>query len=367
MAEPVSIVIAGGKTGGHLFPGIAVAQALQQMRPETRILFVGTDSAFETDTLIRYGFDHRAITITGIKGKSIFSKLASLARIPLSLIQTVRILRRNRPDLALGVGGYASGPVVLAARFSGIPTAIQEQNTIPGITNRLLSPWVQRVFTGFPDTRGLSGRPTALCTGNPIRKGLPSDIRIPTPIAERPHRFTLLVTGGSQGASRMNQAMTEAVAAMPDPGAYRIIHQTGSHDEAAIRARYRSMDAPVTARAFFHDMQELFKTADLILCRAGAGTLSEITALGKPAILVPFPHAADDHQTHNALTLVRRGAAEMIPDAELEGRRLLDAIERYRRQPEILEKMASASRSMGTPRAAETIAREILNLILKGK
>ena len=371
MSKPLKIIIAGGKTGGHLFPGIATAQALKDRLSTVQILFVGTNTPFEKQTLTTYGFNHVAISSRGIKGKGLWERLSAMARIPFTIAQAARIIFSFQPDLVLGVGGYSSGPVLMAARLLGKLTAIQEQNAIPGITNRILSRIVHKIFISFKETKGFPPGADTIHTGNPIRR---ADHLIKAP---QPHEmqgtsfaknnFTLLITGGSQGATSINNAVVTAMEMLDDPSAYTVIHQTGRGDQEWVAHRYKKMSLNATAQTFFHDMPNLQKKADLIICRAGAGTLSEITALGKPAILVPYPHAADDHQRYNALALAQQGAAIMILDHELNGKVLGECIEQLRKNPEKLKKMAEKAKNFGMPLARDTVAREIIHLILKSR
>jgi len=365
------IIIAGGKTGGHLFPGIATAQGLKDRLSTVQILFVGTNTPFETQTLANYGFNHVAISSRGIKGKGLWEKLSAMARIPFSIVQATRIIASFKPDLVLGVGGYSSGPVLMAARLLGKITAIQEQNAIPGITNRILSLIVHKIFISFKETKGFTPGADTIHTGNPIRRaGHPLEAPQPQEIKETPFakkQFTLLITGGSQGATSINKAVVSAMEMLGNPSAYTVIHQTGRCDQEWVTNRYQKMHLNATARAFFHDMPEHQKRADLIICRAGAGTLSEITAIGKPAILVPYPHAADDHQRYNALALARQGAAMMILDHELNGKVLGECIEQLKKNPEKLKKMAGKAKNVGMPLARDTVAREIIHLISKNR
>jgi UDP-N-acetylglucosamine--N-acetylmuramyl-(pentapeptide) pyrophosphoryl-undecaprenol N-acetylglucosamine transferase len=371
LPRPLKIIIAGGKTGGHLFPGIATAQALKEQLNTVQVLFVGTNTPFEKQTLSTYGFDHLAISSRGIKGKGPGEKISAMARVPLSIFQAARIIVSFKPDLVLGVGGYSSGPVIMAARLLGKFTAIQEQNAIPGITNRILSRIVHKTFISFKETKGLPLDANTIHTGNPIRKTgqilkAPETHGMPAQPSSR-NRFTLLITGGSQGATSINKAVVDAVDRLGDTSPYTIIHQTGRVDQDWVAHRYQEMHLSARARAFFHDMPQLQKRADLIICRAGAGTLSEITALGKPAILVPYPHAADDHQRYNAMALAQQGAAVMILDHELNGKILRDKIEQLRKNPEKLEKMARKAKTFGMPLARNTVAREIIHLISKNR
>ncbi len=343
----MNIIIAGGKTGGHLFPGIAIAQAFLTAAPGTRILFVGTGEVFETTTLDRYGFDHTAISISGIKGKGLWGKLSTALRLPVSLIQSFIIVRRFKPDLVMGVGGYASGPVVLVARLLNILTAIQEQNTIPGITNRILSRICHVVFTSFASTRGLSKNAVVHHTGNPVRQSsIQSSGPGPSDSGQASGRFNLLVTGGSQGARSLNQAMVGAMVLLKEPAAVRLVHQTGKADATEVADAYQALGVDAVARAFFDDLPQRMAAADLIVSRAGAGTISEITHLGKPSILVPYPHAADDHQRFNAQAVQDQGGAILILDRNLTPERLKTAIEGLQNNPERRRSMGRAAKAM---------------------
>lgn len=355
------IIIAGGKTGGHLFPGIATAQALERIHPDVDILFVGTDAPFETRTLEKYEFAHTSIFSKPIKGGSILKKVFSLSVIFVSLIQSMIILKNFKPDFVLGVGGFSSFAVVLAAWIFGIPTAIQEQNAIPGLTNRLLSRFSRTIFTSFEQTKGLENNPKVKYVGNPVRK---ADSTEPPKYTDLnnfdPDRFTLLVTGGSQGAKSINDAFTDALSLMDDTLRFNIIHQTGEADESLIRKKYSDLKITATARAFFHNMPQLMGMADLAITRAGAGTIFELCINGLPAILVPFPHAADDHQTVNAQALEKQGAALMIKDNELTGHILKETIKTLFNDKEKLERMAGKLKQMAMPDADEQIAYSIL-------
>lgn len=358
------LIIAGGKTGGHLFPGIAVAQAMERLclekRKKAQLLFVGTDTPFEIKTLNAYGYAHKAIYSKPIKGGSPIKKLVSVSIILISLFQSFKILKTTQPDFVLGVGGFSSFAVVLAARLLGIPTAIQEQNAIPGMTNRILSRFAQTIFTSFDPTLGLVKNPKVCFTGNPVRK--PDSIEPATRTFDLdPHRITLLITGGSQGAASINTAVVDAFEKMGDPAQFNIIHQTGTAQEEQIRAAYKKLKIQAIVRAFFTDMPNLTKKADLIIARAGAGTLSELAVLGKPAILIPFPHAADDHQTVNARAMVENKAAVLIADKDLTGRVLQQQIKDLIQYRSRLENMGLAMKSMARPNADTDIATHILN------
>jgi len=364
------IVIAGGKTGGHLFPGIAVAQALKAKAPGTRILFVGTCAPFETSTLARYGFDHKTIISRPIKGGSLLAKAGSAALVLVSIAQALWILIRFRADFILGVGGFSSFALVLAARMLGRRTAIQEQNACPGMTNRMLAKVSPTIFIAFEQTRGMPVNHKTFWVGNPIRldtpaagntgerKTSPDDPEATFLQALEPDTFLILVTGGSQGAASINNAFMDTAARLD--GNIAVVHQTGKAQENDIRQTYKGISLNVMAGAFFHHMPALQNRADLIISRAGAGTLTELAVKGKAAVLIPFPYAADDHQTANAKNFEDRDAAILIPDGELSGQRLYDIIQDLKTDPGKRERMETAMASLAMPHAARHIAGHIL-------
>lgn len=310
------VIIAGGGTGGHLFPGIALAEEIRADGGE--VLFVGTERGIEFRVVPAQGFTLQTIDASGIKGRGIGGLVRGLLRLPRAWWQSRAILKAFKPDVVVGVGGYASGPLIATAAMMGIPGGIMEQNSIPGITNRILSRLVKRVFCTFPDPGYFPARKCVL-TGNPIRRQLLQSLQVGADApAERPPR--LFVFGGSQGARAINDtfvaALPELLARIPD---LEIWHQTGRADEARIAAAYESLGlAPPRARVmgFIDAMAEPYAWCDLVLCRAGATSLSELTAIGRPAVLVPFPHATDNHQEHNARSLVDAGGATLLREAE---------------------------------------------------
>jgi len=363
MTSRRNILIAGGKTGGHLFPGIAVAQALQRLQPGVKILFVGTSAPFEISTLKTYGFDHTSISAHPVKGRGLFTKLYGLAMTLVSLCQSFVIILRFKPDFVLGVGGFSSFAVVLAAWILRVPTAIQEQNAIPGITNRILSRFCGTVFTSFASTRGLAHNPRTRFSGNPVReKGPVQDMDVPWFTDIRPQDFIILVTGGSQGASSINQAVADMAQHLKDCDDLFLIVQTGAADENRIKKAFLSLEIRARVQAFFHNMPALLDKADLVICRAGAGTLSELALKGVPAILVPYPHAADDHQRFNARSLADKGAALVMADKNLSGHALGQAVMALKSDPDQRQRMAAAMKHMARPHAADHIAAHILDI-----
>lgn len=361
MENNFRILIAGGKTGGHLFPGIAVAQALESAAPGCRILFVGTDAPFEVNTLNQYGYDHKVIAAQPVKGGSLFTKAKAVILILVSLVQSLAIILMFRPGFVLGVGGFSSFALVLAAWTLRIPTAIQEQNTIPGITNRLLSRFAGTIFTAFPSTRHLPPSKTR-CVGNPIRR-TPSaamDESLPT---AKDEEFIVLITGGSQGAASINRATMEAATLLDGTENILLIHQTGAQGEEDAKKAYADLKLRIHSAAFIHNMGAVQDMADLVVARAGAGTLSELCIKGLPAVLIPFPYAADDHQTFNARELEDKGGAVLIPDHELTGETLARIIRDLKADPERLASMSRAMKDQAMPHAAESIADHIVKEI----
>jgi UDP-N-acetylglucosamine--N-acetylmuramyl-(pentapeptide) pyrophosphoryl-undecaprenol N-acetylglucosamine transferase len=360
----IRVVVAGGGTGGHLFPGIAVAEEVMARNPDSRILFVGTGRKFETSVLKANGYRHATIKIQGLKGRGLWNQFRTLLQLPLSLVASARILNDFEPDFVMGVGGYSAGPVVVAARFAGIRTAIQEQNVLPGITNRMLSRFADRLYLSFEETRGLAATPKAVVTGNPVRREFLSmaastDRSPPSQVA----RFTVLVAGGSQGAHAINMAMLDTVALLGQPGRFSFIHQTGTADENQVRTAYARARIDHTVKAFFSDMARQYQKADLVICRAGATSVAELTVLGKPVIFVPYPFAADDHQRLNAESLVKAGAAEMITQEKLNGPLLAERIGYYAKTPGRLSEMALRAGKLGRPNAARDIVDDMYDLI----
>ncbi|HEX7127984.1 MAG TPA: undecaprenyldiphospho-muramoylpentapeptide beta-N-acetylglucosaminyltransferase [Thermodesulfobacteriota bacterium] len=360
------LLVAGGGTGGHLFPGLAVAEAFLARTPGGEVRFVGTRRGIEARAVPRAGFPVEFIEVGTLKGQGVAGLARTLLGLPAALLAAARIVRRERPDLVLGVGGYASGPVVAAAALLGRPTAIMEQNAVPGLTNRWLGRLVDRVFTTFEPPSGSAAFPPAkvVRTGNPIRRAFRS---VPPRDASEDGRLHLLVFGGSAGARRINEAMLGALAGLDRFGdRLAIVHQTGESSRAAVEAGYRAAGwGPDRAdvRAFIDDMAAQYAWADLLVCRAGASTVAELTAVGRPAILVPYPFAADDHQEANARALVTAGAAVRIRDAELTGERLAAEVGRLLDDPGRRAEMAAAAGRLGEPAAADRVVDELMRLL----
>ncbi len=362
------LLIAGGGTGGHLFPGIAMAEELTSRQPENSVVFVGTARGLEMSAIPKAGYSLELIDVSGLKGKGPLSLLRGLLRLPRALLQSLILLRRVRPDVVLGVGGYASGPVLLAAWLLRIPTAIQEQNAVPGVTNRLLGRFVGAVFTAFPDAAVYFPRAKVHDLGNPIRRALLENFLKPggSGPCDDPSAFRLLVLGGSQGARRINETVPAATALLSAPLRARlcVTHQTGASDNGQAAQAYQLAGVRADVVAFIDDMSRAYQEANLLVCRAGASTLAELTVCHRAAILIPFPFAADDHQTRNASVLVAAGAAVLIPERELTPARLAGEIEALAAAPDRLRAMEHAAAHLGRPEAARDIV-EVVSQIAR--
>jgi UDP-N-acetylglucosamine--N-acetylmuramyl-(pentapeptide) pyrophosphoryl-undecaprenol N-acetylglucosamine transferase len=354
----VKIVIAGGGTGGHLFPGIAVAEELRARGHE--VVFVGTARGIEAKAVPAAGWALELIDVKGIKGGGIGGALAGLVRVPKALSQSGTILKRVGAELVVGVGGYASGPVVMRAAVMGLPTAILEQNSVPGITNRILGRVVKRVFGAFAGAARYFPSAKYRLVGNPVRMKVRAALASAQPSAGRPG---LLIVGGSQGAHAVNELVCGALLLLHGRGVrLPVVHQTGTADRDGIAARYAAAGLEVTVTAFIDDMAAAYRGAKLVVARAGASTLAELTSLGVPSFLIPFPHAADDHQTANARDLEAAGAARLFVQAQTTPEALAEALERTLADAAELRAMAEAARGLGRAQAHAEIVEELLSL-----
>jgi UDP-N-acetylglucosamine--N-acetylmuramyl-(pentapeptide) pyrophosphoryl-undecaprenol N-acetylglucosamine transferase len=343
------VILAGGGTGGHVIPALAIAEELRA-HYEAQVLFVGTPRGIETRLVPAAGFGLHLIEVGALNRVSFATRLKTLWDLPRAVVASARLVREFGPDLMIGVGGYASGPAMLAAGMMNVPTIAFEPNVIPGFANRLVAPMVSAAAVHFQATC----RYFRNChvTGVPVR---PEFFNVPArPKNARP---TLLVFGGSQGAHAINQAVLEALPKLLEAiPSIHIIHQTGEKDYAEAQAAYLRMMVSAAVSAFIDDMPAAFARADLLLCRSGASTVAEITAAGKPAIFVPLPTAADDHQTRNATTLADANAARLLPQSELTGERLAAEIATLLRDQPLMARISGAARSFARPNAAAEIA-----------
>ena len=354
----VSLLIAGGGTGGHLFPGVAVARELLARVPGAAVTFVGTAAGIEARVIPREGLTLETIRSAGLKGKSPAALLRGLLLLPLSALDAWRVISRRRPSVVIGVGGYSSGPVVALAALRGVPTLLMEQNATPGLTNRLLSRLVKTAAVTYEESLATFGN-KAFVAGNPVRP----EFFAPVPTMPAAGRTRVLVFGGSQGAHAINVAMADAAVALAaaTPGV-DVTHQTGERDLSMVREAYGGAGLAARVEPFLFEMDREMRAADVIVCRAGATTLAELTAAGRAAILIPLPTATDDHQRRNADALVRQGAARVIDQRELTGARLADELLGLARDAGGRERMAAAARGMAKPDAARVIVDKVLAL-----
>ncbi len=359
--KPIRVVIAGGGTGGHLFPGVAVARELLRRHPDARITFAGTARGIEARVIPREGFELDLLRSAGLKGTSIAARIRGVLLLPLSALDAWSILSRRSPDLVIGVGGYSSGPVVLFAALRRIPTLLLEQNAVPGLTNRLLARAVSAAAVTFESTAGYFGR-RAIVAGNPVRPEFLSEHSRPASRAAGPPR--ILIFGGSQGAHAINMAMVEAAPQLAlHPGGLAITHQTGERDLELVRDGYRRAGLEARVEPFLFAMDREINAADLVVCRAGATTIAELTAAGRAAVLVPLPTAADDHQRKNAEVLAAAGAAEIVDQTHLTGALLAQRITALVGDARRLETISTAARRLARPDAARVIADKALELV----
>ena len=351
--KTVRIIIAGGGTGGHLFPGIAVAEEFQKRDPQNRVIFIGTRRGIEHRLLGTLGYELRLIEVEGLKGRGLKALIKGAWAIPVSMMQSRRILADFRPDVVLGVGGYASGPAVMAAYLMGCPTAIAEQNALAGNTNRILGKFVDRIFLTYEQSKGRFPARKVSVTGNPVRAAFAASLKeSPKTRAFR----QILIFGGSQGAAAINKtvvAMLPLLQKIKDR--VRVVHQTGERDEETVRQAYAKAGMEAEVRPFIVDMVSAYAASDLIICRAGATSLAEITVAGKASVLIPFPYAADDHQTENARAMVEAGAAAMIRESDLTAETLYSLVASLLGDDKKLRGMEEKSKTLGRPDAAASI------------
>ncbi|MEE9911860.1 MAG: undecaprenyldiphospho-muramoylpentapeptide beta-N-acetylglucosaminyltransferase [Deltaproteobacteria bacterium] len=354
------IVIAGGGTGGHLFPGIAIAEEFLKRDPQGRVTFIGTRRGIEHRLLGQLGYELREIDVEGLMGRGVKALIKGVYAIPNSMRQSWRILSDFRPDVVIGVGGYASGPAVIVAWLAGIPTAIAEQNALAGNTNRILGKFVKKVFLTYDQSKSQFAAAKVLVTGNPVRAAFAAGL---DQAKEKTAGRQILIFGGSQGAAAINKTV---VAMMPflqqRKDRVRILHQTGERDLEMVRAAYAQHGLVAEVSPFIVDMVSAYSAADLIICRAGATSLAEITAAGKASILIPFPWAANDHQTMNARAMVDAGAAAMIRESDLTPEKLYSTVEVLLADDQKLRAMEIQSKALGRLDAAAKIVDACMQL-----
>ncbi len=360
------IIIAGGGTGGHVFPGIAIADEITGRDESAEVIFVGTEKGIEGAVVPHEGYNIRFLRAEGMVGRSMIKKIRSLLKVVLSIYDSYKIIHEFRPDAVIGVGGYASFGMVLTSRLFSIPTLVTEQNSIPGLANRILGRFVNAVCVTYHDSLSFFPKEKTYITGNPVRQVIMRGER------EKAYdlfsldrdRFTILVFGGSAGATMINRAVCDSFNHLTDlRNQIQFLHQTGRSDIEWVKETYRKWGFKGTVAPFIFEMAEAYAVSDLVISRAGATTLAELTAVGRPAILIPYPFAAARHQEENARRLVDMGAARMIMDSDLNGEVLSEEIKALFGNHELRINMEKAARSLGRPDAARHIVDIMMSLI----
>jgi len=344
----VTFLIAAGGTGGHVLPGIEVARELRARGHEC--VFVGTSRGQETRLVPEAGFELELLKTGALKGLSLLRRLKTVVGLPASLWQASHVIERRRPAVVLSLGGYASGPVMLMACMADVPVVVLEPNAKPGLAVRWAAPFVSRGLVAFPEALSYFAQGRAEVVGIPIRREF---FNLPRRVRREP--FTLLITGGSQGARTLNTAVVNALSIWKREGRLanlKIYHQTGEREFETVKAAYDDCEVDADVAPFFRDMPRIFGEVDLVICRAGASAVVELCAAGKASILVPYPHAADQHQLLNAQAQSAAGAAIVVEDREMTGDRLVREVEELWSQPSALARMEESSRVRAKPGAA---------------
>lgn len=362
------ILVTGGGTGGHIYPALAIARGIREKNAENEILYVGTAGGMEADIVPRHGFSFQTVTVEGFPRKLSLRALTTIFMTSRGCVEAYKIIRQFKPDVAVGTGGYVCGPVMLMAALMKVPTLIHEQNAYPGLTNRLLAGRVKKVAVTFPESRKyFSAKADIVVTGLPVRPEILAAQRSKgiTSLGLKRDKFTLLVVGGSRGARTINIAMVDVIEQVSKQKSLQLIHMTGQDGFGEtvrdLKDRGIVLDncGNIIVTPYLHNMDEALAAADLVICRAGAATIAEITVRGLPAILVPYPYASGNHQEHNAKALVRNGAALMVLDRNLTGKRLWEEVEKLSTNKIRLAELADNSARMGKPQALD----RLLNII----
>jgi UDP-N-acetylglucosamine--N-acetylmuramyl-(pentapeptide) pyrophosphoryl-undecaprenol N-acetylglucosamine transferase len=364
-APGLRVVVAGGGTGGHLYPGIAIAEAFLARSSDTEVRFLGAKSGIESRVLPKEGWDALFLDMARIRGGGFIVALKGILKVPVAVARSIGYFREFRPDLVVGVGGYASGAAMIAAFLLGIPRVVQEQNAVPGMTNRVAGKIADRVYTSFPSAEPHFPTKRVRCLGNPIRAAIREALMGAHGATETPTSVrNVLVFGGSQGARFLNQEIPSLLHALTQKGqSLRIVHQTGVREEEETRARYVALGVEAEVLPYVDDMAARYSWADLAICRAGASTLAELTAVGLPSLLVPFPYAANDHQTANARAISEAGGGITVPQETWDEAGLANQLASLFGDGSAMENMAAEAREQGRPQAAAAIAEDCVELL----
>jgi UDP-N-acetylglucosamine--N-acetylmuramyl-(pentapeptide) pyrophosphoryl-undecaprenol N-acetylglucosamine transferase len=355
--KKIKIIFAGGGTGGHIYPAIVVSQEIKKLEPDSEIIFVGTGREIEKKIINHYGFKLITLKIHGLKGKNLPQLIKSLSLLPKAMIDSIKIIKKERPNLVIGAGGYSSGPLVLLASVKGIPTAIMEQNLKPGLTNRILKYWVKKAFLSFDGSQKYFKK-KGIYTGNPVR-----DDFLKLNKKERNEKISILIFGGSQGAHIINKVTTEALLQIKGKFKNMIIyHQTGEKDFEWVKDFYFQANIEANVSPFFFEIHKLFEKVDFLICRAGASTLAEIIASKKPAILIPYAKASNNHQEINALELKKKGFAEVLLEKDLTPENLAEKISKFIEKPQILNEIERNLERLKLNNPGRKVAKLILEM-----
>ena len=360
----MKIVLSGGGTGGHIYPALAMAREIKKLNPEASFLYIGTEKGLEKDLVKREGLDFKAIEITGFKRSLSFDNVKTIWRFLKGVSSSKKILKEFKPDVVIGTGGYVCGPVVYAASKMKIPTIIHEQNSVPGLTNKFLSRYVNKVATSFEEASQYFPKEKVVLTGNPRGSEVVSHIGSSAilQLGVKKDKPSVMIFGGSRGAKAINEAVLKNIEVLKDKP-YQIIYITGEVHYQSVKEELDLIGTPtnVIVKPFIHNMPEILPSVDLVVSRAGATTLAELTALGIASILIPSPYVTNNHQEKNAQALVANGAALMIKESELNGNSLIKAIDEVMLDNTKIESMKKAAKQMGMPDSAE----RLLNIIKK--
>ncbi|MEE9252128.1 MAG: undecaprenyldiphospho-muramoylpentapeptide beta-N-acetylglucosaminyltransferase [Thermodesulfobacteriota bacterium] len=353
----MKLMLAGGGTGGHLFPALSIAEEFLGRESENEVVFVGTRRGIEAKVLGEMGYTLEFISSEAMIGKGFLNTLGACITASRGVLQSIGVIRRHKPSVVLGVGGYVSGPVVVAAYLCRVPTAVCEQNSIPGITNRVLSKIVRIVFAAFEESAKFFPLGKTMVTGNPVRKSVLQTAGL----RDSAGGYGVLVMGGSQGATRLNSAAPEAIGMLRE-ARIRVVHVSGEQDTEIVKQAYGRLGINADVYPFIKDIGAIYSETDIVISRSGAGTISEITALGIPSVLVPYPYAAHNHQMGNARVLERQGASVVIEDGELTPEKLSDVLKNLLNNDKLAQ-MSAAAKSLGRPEAATAVVNAIHELI----
>lgn len=366
----MKVILSGGGTGGHIYPALTIADQIKKLAPEAEIIFVGTQQGLEKDIIPRYGYPLKFIEVAGFKRSLSLDTLRSFYKMFKGLYDARKIVKAEKPDLVIGTGGYVCGPIVWMAAKHGIPTCIQEQNAMPGVTNKILASSVKKVFLGYKEAeKYFAGKGAQLeYTGNPIRTEILDRNRFAAydELGLDSHKKTILVSGGSRGARSINNAMQDVEIALSDREEIQVLHATGDVNYEKYMADIKKkggVGANIIIKPYLHNMPTALAVADLAVFRAGAIGLAELMAKGIPSILVPYPYATANHQEFNAKAVEAKGAAKVVLDKDLTSEKILEIVEDLLLHENELKNMAAAAKSLGRPEAAAQIAKQALALL----